>query len=356
MVNDLSILTNHRKKNYITLNGIKGDQFNQEVITIQCTVSDILKFLEIDRNVQRELDEAKVASISQYIQYGLDGNDIYFSPLIFSARGRGHYNADHNEFSLNMNERLIILDGQHRIKAFEHLKNRMEVNNDNEEKYQSLLNFPVTIQVFADLSTEQEKQLFTDINTKLSQVNNTLLIMYKKGDLYGELVREVIGNLPEELIETRAKSTRTKLMTASTLYSLAKTLNEGVYSRQSKTIINKDNYREFKCNTEEFIGLMRKYAPIEANNRDKYIIMSSNIIVSIAKFVYEARIKYPEDGAEKLFKEVIAKVDWSHKNTEFRNLSAKYNKKTKKYNFGSTGRTIRDFSEYLLQKYEEVRT
>ncbi|MGR6899330.1 DNA sulfur modification protein DndB [Rummeliibacillus sp. BSL5] len=352
---DLSILTGGTKKNFITLSGIKREQFNQDVITIQCTVNDILKFLEVDIRVQRELDENKVASIGQYIQYGLDGNDVYFSPLIFSARGQGEYDEERYEYNLSMDERLFILDGQHRIRAFEYLKRRMEVSNQNGEAYQMLLNFPMTIQIFANLSLEQERQLFTDINTKSSQVNNTLLIMYKKDDLFGDLVREVVDSLPLDLIECRAKTTRTKLMTASTLYSVAKVINDGVYSRQSRSGINKQNYEMYKQKTENFIKLLRQYAPIDAGNRDKYIIMSSNITVAIAKFVYEVDKKYPDEQMEGLFKDVVAKVDWTHKNEEFKELSAKYNKRTRKYNFGSTGRTIRDFSEFLMKKYEELR-
>jgi DNA sulfur modification protein DndB len=352
---DLSTLTSRTKKGFITLSGIKREQFNQDVITIQCTVNDILKFLEIDIRVQRELDENKVASIGQYIQYGLDGNDIYFSPLIFSARGQGSYDEQRHEYSLKMNERLVILDGQHRIKAFEYLKKRMEVSNGNEEAYNMLLNFPMTIQVFADLSLEQERQLFTDINTKISQVNNTLLIMYKKDDLFGKLVREVIDNLPIDLVECRAKTTRTKLMTASTLYSVAKAINSGVYNRIAKVDINSSNYDLYRRRTEEFLRLLRQYGPIDANNRDKYIIMSSNIIVAISKFVFEIQTKYPNTNMDDLFRKVVAKVDWSHRNEEFKRLSAKYNKKTKKYNFGTTGRTVRDFSEFLIEKYEKVR-
>ncbi|MCH4825551.1 DNA sulfur modification protein DndB [Planococcus halocryophilus] len=356
MTLNLSSLSSEVKKSYITMSGIKREQFNQEVITIQCTVNDILKFLEVDLKVQRELDENKVASIGQYIQYGLDGNDIYFSPLIFSARGQGVFDEGRQAYSLSMDERLIILDGQHRIRAFEFLKRRMEVSNGNEELYHMLLNFPMTIQIFMDLELEQERQLFTDINTKSSVVNNTLLIMYKKDDMYGELVREVVNNLPIDLIECRAKSTRTKLMTASTLYAVAKALNDGVFSRNSKSAITKDNYEEYKKKTEDFVTLFRQYAPIDAGNRDKYIIMSSNIIVAIAKFIYTVQTKHPYEKMEDLFKDVIAKVDWTHRNEEFKKLSAKYNRKTKKYNFGSTGRTIRDFSEFLTKKYEEVRS
>jgi len=353
---DLSSVISHPSSNYITLNGVRNYQFSHEVISIQCTVNDVLKFLEVDKNVQRELDETKVASIGQYIQYGLDGHDIYFSPLVFSARGKGSYHEDNLEYKLGMNERLTILDGQHRIRAFELLKKRLETASEEQTlKYQELINFPMTLQIFTNLTLEQERQLFTDINTKSADVNNTLLIMYKKGDLYGQLVREIIEALPQDLIECRAKTTRTKMMTASTLYSVAKVLNHGKYQRNAKVDINENNYKVCKDRTKEFITLLRTHAPIEAFNRDKYIIMSANIIVSIAKFIYESQEKYPHITMEDLFKNIISNINWTHKNAEFSTLSLKYNQKTKKYNFGTTGRTVRDFSEYLLGKFETHR-
>lgn len=351
---DLSSIADNAKRSYITLYGLKREQFNFDVISIQCTVNEILKLLEIDNDVQRDLDESKVANISKYIQYGLDGNNIYFSPLIFSARGKGVYDEIKKEYRLDINEKLIILDGQHRIKAFEYLKKRLKANGNEAYKYKMILNFPISIQVFYNLTLEQERQLFTDINTKSSQVNNTLLTMYKENDLCGKLVREIVQALPENLIECRAKTTRTKLMTASTLYLVAQTINTGIYSRQqSANIINEQNYNEYKRKTESYLTLLRKYAPIDASNRDKYIIMSSNIVLSIAKFIYEVQKKYSNISMEELFQKVIAKMDWSHKNEEFKKLSIKYNKRTKKYNLGSTGRTIRDFSQYLMNKYEK---
>lgn len=49
--------------NFITLKGVSGKQFNNEVISIQCTANEVLKFLDIDRSVQREADERKISSI-----------------------------------------------------------------------------------------------------------------------------------------------------------------------------------------------------------------------------------------------------------------------------------------------------
>ncbi|MFC4601966.1 DNA sulfur modification protein DndB [Cohnella hongkongensis] len=351
-----------KRVNQIVLKAIGGTQFNQRVVSVQCTVNDILKFLEIDREVQRDIDTERVASISKYIQYGLNGNDIYFSPLIFSARGQGEFDNEKLEYHLNMNDRLVILDGQHRIKAFELLKHRLEAmieQNKNDKKinetYYSLLSFPLTVQIFLDLNINKERQLFTDVNTKSSAVNNTLLVMYKKGDLYGDLVREIVQSHPTinpDEFECRAKTTRTKLATAATLYVLAQALNEGTYHRKQNTKINAENYIAFKKKTETFLTLLKKYTPNDALDRDKYVVYASNVLVAIAKFIHDTLNKYPNTTMEDIFKRTIYSVDWSHRNNDFKKLAAKFNNQTKKYNFGSIGRIVRTFSQYLSDKYE----
>ncbi|WP_088835119.1 DNA sulfur modification protein DndB [Paenibacillus tyrfis] len=359
---DFSILGN--RKNQIALNATTGTQFGQQIVTAQCCVNDVLKFLMIDREVQRDIAPERVSLISKYIQSGLEGEDIFFSPLIFSARGQGEYDEDSSQYRLNMNDKLVILDGQHRIKAFENLKSRLEAmiqQKPNDSKLIELLemleNFPLTVQIYLNLDIAKERQLFTDVNTKSAVVNNTLLIMYKKGDLYGELVKEIVNNHPTispDRFECRSKTTRSKLATAATVYVVASTLNEGVYGRKPTMKINEKNYSTFKKDTEEFFTLLLKYTPKESMDRDKYVVFTSNVMVAIAKYVHEMKKKYPTVKMEDLFRKVIYTIDWSHKNNDFRRLAAKYNNQTKKYNFGSIGRIVRTFSEYLIDKYESV--
>lgn len=361
---DLSVLG--KKGNQIVLKAAKGIQFGQEIVTAQCSVNDVLKFLLIDRDVQRDIAPERVSAISKYIQSGIEGEDIFFAPMIFSSRGKGVYDEETSEFRLNMNDKLVILDGQHRIKAFEHLKNRIEAmltqkpqDRDLIEFFDNLESFPLTVQIYSNLDLVKERQLFTDVNTKSSAVNNTLLIMYKKDDLYGEMIKEIVLNHPTispDLFECRSKTTRSKLATAATIYVIAKTLNEGTYNRNSNAKINSQTYSIYKKNTEEFLTLLLKYTPKDALDREKYVVYSSNVMVAIAKYVFEMKKKYPNKKMEEFFKGAIYSVDWSHKNNDFRKLAAKYNNQTKKYNFGSIGRIVRTFSMYLIEKYEGARS
>ncbi|KKX57196.1 DNA sulfur modification protein DndB [Brevibacillus borstelensis] len=352
----------YNKPNQIVLAAIKGKQFNKDVVSLQCSVEEIIKFFKIDTDVQREIDTERVGSIVRYITYWLEGNDTYFSPLIFSARGQGTYDTERKEFRLNMTDKLILIDGQHRISAFDQLKKRLEAmceqNPDYHELYQKLLKYSLSIQIYLDLNLQEERQLFTDVNTKSSPVHNTLLVMYRSNDLYAELVKEVIRSHPtisEDKFETRAKSTRTKLMTAATLYLIIQMLNEGSYHKKQKVLINMQNYNEYKERTEAFLTLLMKYAPKDAFDRDKYLIMDSKILVAIAKFIYDIQSRYPNVTMESLFTKIIYKIDWTHRNNEFRPFAAVYNNQTKKYTLGATARVHRLFSEYLIMKFERVR-
>jgi DNA sulfur modification protein DndB len=353
---DLTTIS-RKSGNFITLKGVCGKQFNHKVISIQCTVNEVLKFLEIDQEVQREADENKISSIKKYIQYGLEGNDIYFPPLIFSARGQGTYDKDKLQYKLQFGEKLVILDGQHRIKAFEILKRQLQSQKDS-LNLEKVNDFPLTIQVFVDLPIEKERQLFTDINSNSSPVNNTLLIMYKENDLYGQLVKEIVYNhptIPEDLFEIRLKATRSKLLTAATLYLVALALNDGGFNKSSRKTISQKNYNHYKLKTEKFLTLLRKHAPIEALDRDKYVIFYPNVILGIAKFVNSAFKEYPDVTMESLFENVVGKISWSHKNKDFDRLATNYNSQTKKYKFGARGKSTVNMSEFLLTFYRNSR-
>ncbi|WP_342499369.1 DNA sulfur modification protein DndB [Bacillus sp. FSL W7-1034] len=344
---------------YLSFNAMKGKQFNQHVISIQCSVDQVLKFIEIDREVQRDIIEYHVTDIQKYIQYGLDGNDIYFPPLIFSSRGKGNYDKNDYKFKLNFDDKLIVLDGQHRIKAFEMIIARLETRNDllSKDKLSKARNFPLTIQIFTDLTISQEQQLFTDINTKSSKVSNTLLVMYKNNSLCGELTKDIIYNHPTismDKFEVRGKTTRTKLMTAATLHNTIITLNDGIlYTAKTKSKISKDNYEQYKNKTEDFLNLLVKYAPENAHNRNECVMFIPVVIFGIALFLYEAQEKNQNFSMRFLFINVISKVDWSHKNVDFKLLGIPYKQTTKKYNFSSGARGSRMITSYLNRILEE---
>lgn len=349
-----------RRSNYLTFNAIKGTQFNKEIVCFQCTAEQVLKFIRVDKEVQRDIIDQHVAEIQQYIQYGVDGNNIYFPPLVLSARENGAYDPDNQEYRLNFEEQLVLLDGQHRARAFDMVIKRLETREDqaSHKKLEYVKKTPLSLQVFTNLSIDEEKQLFTDINTKASKANNSLLIMYKNHSLCGELVKDIISNHPTispDFFETRSKFTKTKMMTAATLYTLIITLNEGlIHTQLLKSKITNENYDAYKRNTMKFLDLLVRIAPYNTFNRSQYIIYIPKVLAGVAHFVSQIMHKYPNIDIEQIFDMVISKVDWSHQNKDLKVLGVPYNENTKKYFFSNGVRSTKMISRYLTLKMEEI--
>ncbi len=343
-----------QQKNYTTFKATQGQQFGKTVVSLQCSMIEILKFIEIDNSVQREIIDQHVAEIQKYIQFGMDGNLIFFPPFVFSARGQGKFIENTMEFQLKTEDKLVLLDGQHRIKAFEHLIKIMESRNNSEdiEKLSYVKNFPISLQIYIDLDIKQEKQLFTDINTKASTVSNTILLMYKDNILANKLVKEIIYNHPtidSEEFEVRGRSTQTKLMTAATMYTAILILNEGrIITELQLDKVTLSNFEVYKKNSMEFLKFLVKYAPHDATNRKKYIILNPKVICGIAHFIYLVLKENPNRDMEYFFKEVIYQVDWTHDNVEFKNYNVPFAKSTKRYNFSNGVRSIKGITNYLL--------
>lgn len=353
MLNLSSVIS---KSNYFTFKSVKGSQFGKEMVSFQGTIEQILKFLEIDNEVQREIIDSHVAELQQYIQYGLDGNSIYFSPFIFSARGNGYFDEETSEYKINLDDKLILLDGQHRLRACEIVIKRLE-SRINEVNYKNKLSFlqkfPVSIQLFLNLTLEEEQQLFTDVNTRSSKASNSLFIMYRDNSLCGQLAKEIISNHPTitpDYFETKARYTKTKLMTVATLYNIIITLNENIiHTELLKSKITPENYEKYKQKTQKFLDLLVKFAPYNTFNRSNFVIYIPKVLSGIAYFVSTKMKEQPDLSMEHIFRTVIAKVNWSHSNMDFRERGIPYNEKTRKYNFANGTRAIKAISKYLAE-------
>lgn len=357
---DLTSLMN--KQNYITLKATQGNHFGKKILSMQCTANQVLKFIEIDRAVQRDLIDQHVSEIQKYIQYGLDGNNIYFPPIILSARGKGTFDEEKHEYKISLDEKLILLDGQHRIKAFEMIEKRLAIrnNNDNLKFLNYVKNFPFTLQIFMDISKKEEKQLFTDVNTKSSKVNNTLLIMYKNNDLCGKLVKDIINNHPtisSELFEVRSKYTKTKIMTSAVLHNVIITLNDGIlHTGRVKSKIIEETYDIYKDRTIEFLELINRLLPINLYNRSKSIVYLPKVLIGIAYFVGDSLRKYEKITMYDIFINVLSKIDWSQSNKLFKELGLPFNENTKRYNMSNGIRGTKIIIKYLNEYLEMEMT
>jgi len=158
------------------------------VLSSQMKVKDILSLYEVDKNINRDISYFRLPKIVQYIESEDTKMGIFFPAFVFSFRGNplSYY---HNNFELDIpsDKKLIVIDGQHRIKALERY---IETIGD-EAKKALVLNSSLTVQIYFGLNTKDEKRLFADINSNAKKVSMSLITKFDSRDILNVLVTEL---------------------------------------------------------------------------------------------------------------------------------------------------------------------
>lgn len=346
-----------QRDEYLTsLNAIKGNQFGKIVYSAQASVQAVLKLFEIDENVQRELNSERVGRIVTYIIEGLKNPErsFYFPPLIFSARQNGKYDKKELKYKLKSDHRMIVLDGQHRLRALERAIKYLKMNDDI--LYKELIDYPLSLQIYSKLTIEQEQQLFSDINSKATRVSANLIKMYSKHDETSQLMREIIYNHPSiksTEFETRKNQTRTKLMIALTLYKIIAMLDSGKYiSNQQQYSFQDSNKERLRRQTINFLEYIIKYAPYNAKDRANSIYLNQSVLLGIANVAFEL----PEEEWENcLFKNIIHSYDWSQNNRELEKYGVPYNEEKRRYRLTPPSRVYKSVYQIISLKLKGVK-
>lgn len=299
----------------ISINALKGNQFGKTVYSAQTDVQTALTIFEIDSDVQRDLNSERVSGIAKYIINRISdvSDTIYFPPFIFSARGHGKYVAEEMKFKLKINNKMIVLDGQHRLRALERAANYL--NQYDKTLYNKLLDVPLSLQIYKDLTIKQERQLFSDINSKAVKVSANLIKYYSDDDPTAKMMRDIINNHPSiasSQFETRKNQTRKKLMTALVVYKIIAVLDSGRFIENDHIyIVERKKYNSLKSKTIKFLDLLVKYMPKDGYKRDKSIYLNQSVILGLAKVCSALSIDQWED----FFIKYVLQYDWSQSNT-----------------------------------------
>lgn len=322
-----------RREDFFTnINAIRGVQFGQVVYSAQTNVETALVIFAIDDDVQRELNSDRVSEIAKYIIERLkDSLDtIYFPPFVFSARRHGKYNSKEMKYQLKINNKMIVLDGQHRLRALERAVDYLK--QYDQSLYDRLLSIPLSLQIYEDLNLKQERQLFSDINSNAVKVSANLLKYYSDDDLTAQMMREVINKHPiisYKDFEIRKNQTRKKLMTGLVVYKIIAMLDSGRLIANDKTYkMDIKNYKIIKKRTIKFLALLKQYMPKNGYSREDSIYLNQSIILGLAKICYII----PIDKWKMFFAEYVKSFNWNQSNTLLaKNYSLPYNYERKLY-------------------------
>lgn len=294
------------------LHGKTYRQSDYEIMLTQLPFKILDNIFEIDEYVQRRLDGRKRNEISQFVIDSLNNYPFYFSPFVFSLRD-GIENKDENEWYLNTETKLYILDGQHRFQGMKAALSRLEqekllLESDFEKnKHQIkayvkqidfIRNYPISMQVYTELDRQKERQLFADINTERSDVHGGLIVKYDKRDEYAVFVKAVVDEI-EDFFEIETTLSRlTKSNSAmTTMIAMKRCLmtmfegGKGLYSASTKP--SKDlSDQKIKHAAVLFFRNWLDIFPKKMNDRDKYLCGNTTIQIALAYAVYFLNNRY----------------------------------------------------------------
>lgn len=276
--------------------------FGHDVLYTQMRFSTLEAIFEIDYEVQRQLDFARRQEIRNFIVEAImNGMPLYFSPFVFSARGQIEQQGD--EFVLTPGSKLYILDGMHRSKALSSainfLMSELEslerfAQHDELRKYQSyihsLKNYPITLQIYLNLNTQQERQAFSDQNSRRREAHSGQLLKFDQRDTYNQFTRKVANALQHQLdIEMNASRIGIHSSSVTSLTTMKKcllALFEGVVGgnqQHTKPIIQETQYKEI---AQAFFEAWLQLFPKQMHNRQKYACGHSGIQIALAQTVF----------------------------------------------------------------------
>ena len=286
----------------ISFKGVQCNHFGHDVLYTHLRFSTLEAIFDIDYEVQRQLDIGRRQEIKRFILDAItNGMPLYFNPFIFSDRGQIHQHGD--EFILAPGSKLYIIDGQHRSmalsSAINYLKNELEAlerfqQHDELRKIQSyihsLRNYPITLQIYLNLSTKEEQQLFTDVNSTRREAHSGLLLKYDQRDAYNQLTRQVALKLQDKMdIEMNASRLRQDSASITSLTTMKKcllALFEGiVFDKKQHPNWHLDEQSIEQVGTVFFEKWLKLF-PRQMNNRNKYACGLAGVQIALAQTVF----------------------------------------------------------------------
>ncbi len=251
---------------------------------------------------------ARFARIATYIQNNQD--DYRFSALTCTYGKNGTEGprkwepADPNApagnagwmlgmLTLDQQDPLIIVDGQHRLGAIEKVvKEVPELRNDS---------IAVVLFPYIDLAANQ--QLFSDLNRTVKKTSKSLDVFFDRRDIINRVVQKVVNKVAvfQERVDIEnisvAKSP-TMVFTLAGVYQATKPMIKGAFKGElvqkelSQENDNEDDYAGFLTDAWGFIaeqfpewGEVARGEMNIAQYRHEYLHWNSGIVSSIGEFV-----------------------------------------------------------------------
>ncbi|RAK19830.1 DNA sulfur modification protein DndB [Anoxybacillus vitaminiphilus] len=341
-------------------------QFGRSVLLMKMPFRLLQSIFTIDGKVQRELDLRRKNAIRDFILETVKEGTFYFSPFIFSARG-ALARIREGEWELVPGVKMAILDGQHRVKALESalqkLKFEKEAYEDSgymqkaeeiQKWIDTLESYEIAMQIYLDLSEDDERQLFTDINTERKEAHGGLVVKYDRRDRYAEWTRTLAQRLDSKFeIErnlSRLTTTNSSLTSMVIMKKCLIALIEGnVGYKEGEPVCKYCREEEVPDIAELFFTAWMHLFPKQAENRKKYVSGLSGVQIALAYTVYRLVAEEEKSYTEAIehLKRLKEVTSWRHDDPLFAPF---YDKKKKQVVRLSEQGKMKKLSELFLQE------
>ncbi|MGM0846919.1 MAG: DNA sulfur modification protein DndB [Bacillota bacterium] len=311
---------------FATIAAIRGKQFGKEVFATVIKFKDLMDFLKVFPEVQRDVNNRKVVSIKNYVLTGLDDpeNAMRFFPAITAtARGHIYYDEFRNQVAIDTNNsKLSINDGQHRFygvnEAIRVLNGKLNKIKDTEEREKikesldRLKEMMLPMTIFNNLTESEEKQLFHDTNNLAQRPSRSATIKLAQTDLFSVLSRELsesnryLKYYGVEMDKNSIAGNNENSILLTTVHEVARRLvwDETRKGRSTALAGRYDYYKKYIGDTFDKMFL---HLPGDFGTKGKYILEKHYALKGIAKFIHDNRlIRVPD---EEIFA-TLEKVNW----------------------------------------------
>lgn len=326
------LLAEQKASSYIEIPGVLSRTFGQTTLSTTLPMSKLFSIYEVDLEVQRSIVPQNLSKLMDYVMLYVDhGQTIYFPGIILSARGAGEYDEAAQVYRLQAIEKLYVVDGQHRLAAFQRLmetlqsamaraKDRREYDRMEEitDKMRKLYAFPMSTMIYLDINARQERQLFSDINKLPRKIGGNLAVLREQRRFYHVLASKLVESapvmkrIPVDMFTERGKGPEYLFS-----YHLLIEILIGLFEGRLKSAARNNGYYFTDAEIEEHLKLastyfeaLLKYLPEPEKGE---LCWTENLQIALAMFFHEevkktgTFNKYALDYAVK----ILPHIDWN---------------------------------------------
>lgn len=305
-----------------------NNSYEKGIMSTQIRVKDILDIYEIDKTINRDLGAHRLPALTKYFDSIETEIGIFLPSIVLSFHGDlSNYDPHSNKLIISRDEKLAVIDGQHRIKGIENFVNKSGIDAFKKEQ---ILNSFLTVQIYFGLSIDDERKLFTDINSNAKMVSRSLTTKYDTRDILNVLVKELYHS-SDALQTVKVEFNKSRIMRpGNTSFITSVRLKNFIsYLLFGKKAASQKNEKQVKEQYDEIFSFFNKLftilfstLPSNPGNVLDYVLGHEPVQNAIALYLHESLILENEDQIKWLESwedevEQLKFIDWTPKNKEW---------------------------------------